>query len=504
MKIETTPQENHQTKIIAEFEADVFESYKRRAARKIASKIKIAGFRPGKAPYDIIVRNVGEGAISEEALEMLIDAEYENVLKEANIEPAGSGSLEEVISLDPPKLSFLVPLKPEIDLGDYQSVRVDYAPPTVTDEEIREFLLRMQRNYSTAEPAERPIEMGDLVYFKLSAVKVDDDQLFADRPQQVIVGDSMTSKESPYEGFSLELIGLSEGEEKTVEHQFEEVAEETEFSGSNVRFTVNIQSVKSLVLPELNDEFAVSLGHFENFEELQQGVKEQLLHDKTQEYEDDYISNVLAKIKEQATLKYPPMMVDEEIEHLIASVEHDLKHQNLDFATYLKLLNTDREQYVEEHIRPAAIKRVENALMIDQLGKQENVQISREDMASIIQDSAEQLQASQESKGKKTKLTNEQVTAHSINSMNRLYNQRSLERLKNIASGQAAIENGEKVEDTDNNETLSVVEETTETLQTVEPVVKKKRVTKKKSEDGEETPVKTTKRKSKNESTEQS
>ncbi len=205
MKIETSTHENHQVKIVAEFEADVFETYKRRAARKIASKTKIAGFRPGKAPYEMIVRYVGGASINEEAIEILVDEQYANILKEADVNPSGPGSLNEIISIDPPKLSFLVPLQPEVELADYKNIRLDYSPEQVSAVEIDEFIKRMQRNYATAEPANRPSQNGDLVYVQISALDKtqpdEENEIFNERPIQTVLGDELSKKEWPFEGF---------------------------------------------------------------------------------------------------------------------------------------------------------------------------------------------------------------------------------------------------------------------------------------------------------------
>ncbi len=489
MKIETTPQENHQIKIIAEFESEVFESYKKRAARKIAKKVKISGFRPGKAPYEIILRHVGEGAINEEAIEILIDDQYAKVLEEAAIEPAGPGALEEVISIEPPKFSFLVPLKPEVEIGDYASIRVDYSPEPVAKEEIDEFINRMQKNYATAEPVERPIEKGDLVYYKLTAREVNSleetDALIDDRPFQVIIGDNLNSKEYPFEGFDENLIGMSEGDEKTIEHAFPEDIDEADFKEKNIKFIITIQSVKSLVLPELNDEFAVSLGHFESFEDLVNGVKEQLESNKNQEYEDKYYTDVLAKIAEQASVKYPPFMVEDEINHILTSIESDLKQQNLDFETYLKLLKTDREQYIEDNVRPAAEKRLKNSLIVEKFAQSEKIEIGRDDMDSIMNETSQMLQMNSEAKGKKGRYTKEQINSFTLGAMNCLYSEKTMDRLKKIASGELEKEELEKANAelaADNSETTGILEpaqDDSEKVITTTDKPKKKRTPKK-------------------------
>jgi trigger factor len=103
LNIEKQYQEDHSVKLIVEVDPKQMGEYKKRAARKIASRGSIPGFRPGKAPYDVVVRTYGEGAITEQAVDLFIDAEYSNILKEADVNPGGSGTLENIESMDPPK-----------------------------------------------------------------------------------------------------------------------------------------------------------------------------------------------------------------------------------------------------------------------------------------------------------------------------------------------------------------------------------------------------------------
>ena len=103
MKIETQPQEDQQVKIIAEIEPEKMEGFKIRAARKISRNSKISGFRPGKAPYDVVRRQYGDAVIEQEAVEIMLDELYPQILDEAGIKPSAAGTLEEIISMDPPK-----------------------------------------------------------------------------------------------------------------------------------------------------------------------------------------------------------------------------------------------------------------------------------------------------------------------------------------------------------------------------------------------------------------
>ncbi|TLM97619.1 hypothetical protein FDZ73_24740, partial [bacterium] len=226
MKIETQPREDHQVKIIAEFDAETKEGFMRRAARKISQETKIPGFRPGKAPYDIVRRMYGDGAIEQQAVELLIDDQYSKVLDEAGVKPGAPGSLDEVISTEPLKLSFIVPLAPEVALGDYNAIRQNYEAPAVSDDQVTEYLHRLQTSYATAEPVERAAEKGDLVYYMLSGHLADpaegeDAEVIKDGPAQTVIGeDTVSDKDWPFVGFSEELVGLSANDTKDIQHTY--------------------------------------------------------------------------------------------------------------------------------------------------------------------------------------------------------------------------------------------------------------------------------------------
>ena len=136
MKIDKTIEENHEAKLMVEIDPELMDKYKRRAARKISERGKIAGFRPGKAPYDMVVRTYGEQSIIEQAVDFLIDSEYSNILQEAGVNPGAAGSLESIDSLEPPKFTFRVPLAPEVDLGDIHSLRMPYEWSAPDDAEV--------------------------------------------------------------------------------------------------------------------------------------------------------------------------------------------------------------------------------------------------------------------------------------------------------------------------------------------------------------------------------
>ena len=124
MKLEKTIQDDHQAQVVVEVEPEQLDKARRRAARKLAERGKIPGFRPGKAPYEVILRYYGDAAVYEQGVDLLGDEVYPEMVKGADLNPAAAGSLEKSGGAETPKFTFTVPLSPEGEVGMYQEVRV--------------------------------------------------------------------------------------------------------------------------------------------------------------------------------------------------------------------------------------------------------------------------------------------------------------------------------------------------------------------------------------------
>ncbi|NPV77124.1 MAG: trigger factor [Anaerolineae bacterium] len=447
MKIETQPREDHQVQVIAEFEPETMQDYKRRAAKKIAKNTKIPGFRPGKAPFDVVKRYFGEEAIEKEAIELLIDDVYPNVLKEANITPSGPGSLEDILSTEPPKFSFIVPLQPEVILPDYHTIRKEYKPEKVTKKEVDQAIENLRMSYATAEPVDRPVQEGDLVYLKLKGrlVKPDegeDPDFIHESPLQVIAGKSANEEEEwPFEGFSKEVIGLSANEEKTIVYTYPKKSPLESLRGKKAEFTFSIQNVKAMKLPELDEEFLQSLGDFESAEKLRETVQESLEAQRANEYDQKYFNELIDAIVDQSTTRYPPNVLADEVEHILEHLKEDLAQQKMDLETYLKARNLEKDVFIENEVKPAAIKRLKRSLVMDELARAENIQISREELQNAVAQTIAQMSNEIDLSAVKTNLARKNfTTAVTYETAGRLLNQHIKDRLKAIATGEFQAE----------------------------------------------------------------
>lgn len=441
MKIESQPLEDHQVRLIAEFDGETLEKYKRQAAREISKSNKIPGFRPGKAPFEVIKRLYGEELIEKQAIELLLDDAYPQVLQEADVKPSGPGTLEEIINTNPPKLSFTVPLAPEVQLCDYRSIRKEYHEETVTEDEVEAAIKSLQANFSTVEPVNRPVQDGDLVYIKINGRILDpaegeEAEFIKDTSLQIVVGNTELDPDDwPFTGFSKEMVGLSEGGEKSILHTTPQDSPFESARGRKVEYRVQIEAVKEMKLPELDEEFLKSLGDFESLDDFRSNLRSQLEERKQREYDQSYLNELVDEIVGQSTIKYPPHVVEEEIEEVLRSIESDLARQRLDLETYIKSRDQEREAFIEEEVKPIAKKRVERSLVIEEIGKGENIELNKQELENEFAQTMSELQNLQARSKKRGGDLRKLANAVALQTANRLYNRNIMDRLKTIASG---------------------------------------------------------------------
>lgn len=435
MNIEKQYQEDHSVKLIVELDQKTMDDYKRRAASKLSSRGKIPGFRPGKAPYDVVVRMFGEGAVTEQAIDLFIDAEYGKILEEANVEPGAPGTLESVDSLTPPKLTFRVPLAPEVDLGEYRAIRLPYEWVAPGESDVEAALEELRQMYSTTENVDRPADFGD---FLLLDAKSETPELnrtgFA-----AFIRKEDRGAEWPYNGFARELVGLKAGESKTIQHTFPEDWDLEALRGKTVEITATVKIVRGVILPDLDDELAKKTGAGETVEDLKKAVKEDVERRSRDAYDDKYFVDLIEKVKEGATIKYHARELEHEAEHVLQDLSQRLAQQGMELETYLKMRNKSREEFMEEEVKPVAKKRLERSLVIDALIRNEKIKADGDALQAEYSAALDSLmmQGFDPSKipgGRKGQQEFGQALA--MEAASRVMTRKALETLKSIAVGE--------------------------------------------------------------------
>lgn len=391
MNIQKKINDNHQVEISVELEQDLMERHKRRAARKIAQQAKIPGFRPGKAPYAVIVRNYGEDAIVEEALESMINEIYPDIIKEAEVDPYGPGSLSDIESKEPPKFTLLIPLMPEVDLPEYREIRKPYEFEPATDEEVESVLKNIRLQQAVTEPvADRPVEIGDMVQLSMTQTIKDPDEgqepvIGTDMPQTIYVNEEFDEKDTmPFKGFMKKLIGLNIGDEKKTTHTYNEVDESDELFGKKVEFEFKVTGISKADVPELNDEFAQTVNpEMETLADLKVNIKEQVEKYRKQQYENVYVTEVMDEIVESATVKYPIDLYEQEAHAYIHQLQDQVSRQGMEWDTYLKA-NDQTEEGILEEQKPELEKRIKRILVLEEIARKEELRVEDQELQAQV------------------------------------------------------------------------------------------------------------------------
>jgi trigger factor len=442
LKIDTENLEDHQVKLTVEVDSEQLEGAKRKAAKKIAKRIKVPGFRPGKAPYQVILRQVGDEALLEESIEILVNDIYPEVIEKAEIEPYGPGNLENVLSIDPLTLEFVVPLMADVELSEYHEIRFPYEPPEITDQDVEAVEEDFQQRQAVEESVDRPAEVGDHVYIQLSAKRFEEDgeseegNLIEERSTSVIIADegADTSTEWPFDGFSRELVGMSSGEDKTLIYTFPEDSQFETLRDVTAEFLIKVEDNKARILPELNDEFAQSLGDYEDLESLQKDIRESLEQRSIETYNAEYDDQILDVIIEGSTIKYPPQMLGNELNNVIQQLESRLANQGLDMDIYLKTRDMD-EQGLRDEATPVAETRVNRSLVLLEIAQKEEIEVSEEELHQETERTLESITRYMSDSDRKQFDTPNAVINLAGNIYAELRMNRTLEYLRTVAKG---------------------------------------------------------------------
>jgi trigger factor len=375
VKVETQALEDRQVRLTVEVADDAIQAAMRSAARRLSNKTRIPGFRPGKVPYDIIVKKLGDDAVFEEALETLGQDAYKQALETAEIEAFAPGTLDEVVSRDPLILRYTVPLAPEVDLAAYRDIRLDYAEPEVTDAAVNDMLEELRQGQALIEPADRPAQLTDVVILDVDGELLDPPEgekgeLLNEKGVSVLVAETT---DWPIPGISEHLVGLKSGDHKQFSYTFPEDDTNKTLAGKTARFNLTCQEVKSRLVPEWSDDLARNLGDFQDLLDLRIKVRKTLEERARQQSADEYAVKVVDEAVKGAKVQFPPALLDQEVHEMLHDMDRRLQSQRMTLADYLKIQNKT-EETLHEELKPQAEARLRRALVLGKIVEVEDLE----------------------------------------------------------------------------------------------------------------------------------
>jgi trigger factor len=360
--------------------ADV-EKETERAAAVIQAKVRIPGFRPGKAPLAMVKARYAQD-VQQDVLEKLVPRFLNSAMEKEHLEVVSQPNISDVHlhSGEPLRFKAEFEVAPVFELGDYQDLIVTYAEPVVSDADVAariEEIRDRKAEYVNEDP--RPLADGDYAVVSLESLAGVDEKIQQDE-LTLKLGDEATMRE-----FTENLRGAAPEESREFEVTYPADYDRENLAGRTVRFKATVKAVRRKELPELNDDFAKDLGDYQTYEELKEAIRKSILHDREHKAQDDTKHQIIEKLVDSHPFAIPEVYVDRQIESSLNTQLQQLAAQGIDPRS-LKL----DWQKIRESQKDRAERDVRASLILDKIADREAIGATQEEVDREVQRHARQ------------------------------------------------------------------------------------------------------------------
>lgn len=370
------------------FSTEEWKDAQDKALNKLAKKVKIDGFRQGKAPAKMVKARIGKAAILEEATDLILQKSYAGILLDNNVQPVGQPQVKiDELTEDTLKVTVTAPVAPEFELGEYKGLEVKKSSVRVTKKEIEEQLKNYQNQFAELVIKEEgTVENGDTAVIDFEGFK--DGEAFEggkgeNYPLEIGSGSFIP-------GFEEQVVGMQVGEEKELNVTFPENYQAKDLAGQAVVFKVKVHEIKTKVLPEIDDELAkdINIDGIETLADLETYTKEQIKNRKQTEVENKFSDDIVKALIANTPFDVPEAMIETETQTMLREVEQNLSQQGLTMDLFQQLTGKSLDDMKAE-MREQAEQRVKFSLILAKVVKAENIEVTDEEVEEEMKQIAE-------------------------------------------------------------------------------------------------------------------
>lgn len=391
MKINNKKLENAIVELTVAFDSEEWKATQEKALDKLAKNVKIDGFRPGKAPAAMVRARVSKASVLEEATDMILQTKFVEILTEANVEPVAQPALSvQKVDADELEVQILVPVKPQVELGEYKGLEVKKGRVTVTKKEIEEQLANYQTQFAELTVKEGgKVAKGDTV--------VIDFEGFVDG----VAFEGGKGENYPLEigsgsfipGFEDQVIGMTVDKEQDIVVTFPEDYGAADLAGKEATFKVTVHEIKEKHLPEIDDELAkdVNIDGVETLDQLKDHIKANIKTRKESENENKFMDDLYKAIVASSKVEDSDALLEQEQGLMLQEIEQNLQRQGLNFEVYQQFTGKSKDD-IKEDIKPQAEERVKLNAILAAIIEEEKLAVSDEELETELKTIAEYYQ----------------------------------------------------------------------------------------------------------------
>lgn len=372
-----------------------WEEAKNQAFKKIGAKLVVDGFRPGKAPRNLVEKNY-PGKITMEAADMLIDKEYRRLLLEEKIMPVLEPKIDIVkLTDDELEVNYTFILEPTVKLGKYKDLGVKKESAKATKEEVQARIDDLLKDYAelVVKDDKAKVQNGDVAIIDFEGFK---DGVAFDGGK----GENYSleiGSHSFIPGFEEGIVGMKKGETKDLNLSFPEDYGVSDLAGKEVVFKVKVNEIKNKVIPELNQDFFDDLGmdHIKNEEDLRKEMTKEIEEQKEKEVTRKYNDALLDKAAESMEIDLEDELVDAEVDAMYKDFMDGMAARGIHEDLYLQYAGTTKDD-IKKHMRDEATKRLKNSYLLDAIIKEEKIEATEEEANAEIEKLAHEYHMTEE------------------------------------------------------------------------------------------------------------
>ncbi|WP_075679870.1 trigger factor [Roseburia sp. 831b] len=383
MSVQVENLEKNMAKLTIEVPAEEVEKALQEAYNKEKNKISLPGFRKGKVPRNMIEKMYGPAVFYEEAANILIQANYAAAVEESGADVVSRPTIDvtQIEAGKPFIFTAEVAVRPEVELGKYLGVQVTKIDTSVSDAEVEEALEKERNNNSrTVAVTDRPVAVGDTAIIDFEGFI--DGVAFEggkgeNHPLEI-------GSHSFIDTFEDQLVGKNAGDEVEVNVTFPEEYQAKDLAGKPAVFKVKIHEVKAKELPELNDEFAQDVSEFDTLEEYKADLRKNLEVQKENEAKRTKEDEAIKKIIDKSKMEIPEAMIKTQCESMVNEFAQRIAQSGLSMEQYMQFSGLTMEK-LEEQVRPEAETRIKSSLVLEQIAKDENIEVSDDEVKAEVE-----------------------------------------------------------------------------------------------------------------------
>lgn len=401
MKVTTRPAERSTIVLEVEFPPEQVRRAVEESVRHLSRRTRVPGFRPGKAPRPLLERALGVSRDDPDAPNPLYDDAKEHLFERSVIEAVRDKELDVLSVPEPVWLEFgeisgasyrvSLPLRPEVKLGAYTDYPFEITIDAVDDEGVNKVVEQLRDQQASLVPVEKRGAQDD-DYAVISFTGTRDGALIEGAQSErtpLIIG-----RERFIPGFEAQLVGLHEGDQKKFKLKFPDDYGEAELAGAEAEFDVTLLELREKRLPPADDEFARSVGKYEDMAALRAEVGRRLERNALDRARHVFADRIIEFAVANATLELPDLLVDREVEVMLDELRIRLAEQGIGFEQYLKATERDEAKLLDEY-RPDAEKRVKTLLVLSEIADKESIEVDDAELAGDLAQSRERYAGNQ-------------------------------------------------------------------------------------------------------------